>query len=243
MRQVPVFSSFLIVGNGRLARHLRHYFSLENVPFRSWYRQQNQDLQSALRDISHVLLAISDRAIEPFYSEYPELSKKQCVHFSGSLYTNNIPGAHPLMTFADELYDLETYRQIPFVIERGGPRFEELLPGLKNKFYELDPDKKGLYHALCSLSGNFTVMLWEKVFREFENKLGLPKEVLVPYLQRTAANLAQSPKEKSVLTGPLVRGDQATIERHLSVLSGDPYRKIYAAFVAAHSAIAEGVQA
>lgn len=243
MRQVPVFSSYLVVGNGRLARHIRHYFSLENIPFRSWYRQKTQDeLRSELQNASHVLLAISDRAIEPFYAEHPELAEKQCIHFSGSLVAKNIPSAHPLMTFANDLYDLETYRKIPFVIECGGPRFEELLPGLKNKSFEIVPEQKGLYHALCSLSGNFTIMLWEKVFLEFEQKLGLPKEVLIPYLQQIAANLANSSIETSVLTGPLVRGDQATIDRHFRVLNGDPYREVYAAFVAAHSASAKGVQ-
>src|SRR5690606_25694883 len=121
-------------------------------------------------------------------------------------------------------------------------RFEELLPGLKNKAYEIDPEQKGLYHALCSLAGNFTVMLWEKAFSDFERRLGLPKEVLTPFLHRTAANLANSSGEKSVLTGPLVRGDQVTIERHLGVLNGDPYREVYAAFVAAYSANAKGAQ-
>ena len=41
MRQVPTpaTSSLGIVGDGRVARHLHHYFTLLNRPFRTWSRR------------------------------------------------------------------------------------------------------------------------------------------------------------------------------------------------------------
>lgn len=240
MRQVPVSTSFLIIGNGRVARHIRHYFSLENIPYQSWHRQQDAgELDAKAQKATHILLLISDRAITAFYDEHPELHDKTCLHFSGALVSDKILGAHPLMTFSEELYDLETYRNIPFVIERGGLAFHQLLPGLKNRSYEIEPSQKGLYHALCSLAGNFTVMLWEKAFSDFSSKLGLPQEILTPYLSRITENLANAPKGTSVLTGPLVRRDQTTVDKHLHQLENDPYQDVYAAFVAAYSSSLE----
>jgi hypothetical protein len=239
MGQVPAFSSFLVVGNGRLARHLRRYFELEALPFYLWSRKSSANLPSLLAKSSHVLLAISDGALQPFIDalidENPLAKQKTIVHFSGTLTLPDAPSAHPLMTFAaDRLYDLATYRKTPFVLEKSRSAFAELLPGLKNPHYEIEPALKGLYHALCSLSGNFTTLLWEKAFDDFSSKLGLPKEAILPYLHQVADNLAAAPAHESVLTGPLVRGDNQTIEKHLNELNNDPYRDVYMAFTQAY---------
>jgi predicted short-subunit dehydrogenase-like oxidoreductase (DUF2520 family) len=237
MRQVPAFSSFLIIGRGRVARHLRHFFELSRLPFQSWDRTQPlSDLHTKSRGASHILLAISDSAIEGFAHDNSELfARKQLVHFSGALVSKRVPGAHPLMTFSHDLYDLEAYRSMAFVTEKDREPLEDLLPGLCNSSFAIESEQKGLYHALCVLSGNFSVILWEKAFRDFEEKLGIPRDALKPYLERTFANLAATKSGASVLTGPLARGDQMTIEKNLFELRGDPFRDVYAAFVKAYS--------
>lgn len=241
MGQVPfdatkngVFTSYLLIGNGRVGRHLSRYFDLESIPYQSWSRKEDiGHLRTRSENSSHILLAISDPAIEAFYRAHDFFRGKTVVHFSGALAIPGIAGAHPLMSFADELYDLETYRRIPFVVESGWNP-SEVLPRLTNPVHTIDPENKALYHALCAMSGNFTVLLWEKTFREFESELGLPKSVLLPYLERVVQNLARSPLGKSVLTGPLARGDREMVERHVSELNGDPYAGVYRAFVDAH---------
>jgi predicted short-subunit dehydrogenase-like oxidoreductase (DUF2520 family) len=240
-------TSYLIIGDGRVAKHIARYFELESIAYTQWSRNGSRPKEAAgskaddlgslnrLRDLassaSHILLLISDRAIESFYNEHPFLHGKVCVHFSGSLVLPRIHGAHPLMTFSLEPYDLDTYRRIPFVIEKGSSGFEQLLPGLTNPHFALDPQYKPLYHALCVMSGNFTVILWEKVFSEFEKTLGLKREVLLPYLSQVTENLARSNPGASVLTGPLARGDRGVIEKHLSTLGSDPFANVYQAFV------------
>lgn len=236
MGQVPVFSSYLVIGDGRAARHIRHYFDLEAIPFKSWHRRNpRDDLRSLAAGASHVLLLISDSAIAAFLRDHEFLEPLVRVHFSGALSINGAIGAHPLMTFAsDKLYDLESYRKIPFVVE-SGHELEDVLPRLQNPAFQLAPENKGLYHALCVLSGNFTVLLWEKAFREFAGKLGLPKEALLPYLRQTMENLATAGVGESVLTGPLARGDHKTIEKNLASLKDDPYRAVYEAMSRAHA--------
>lgn len=231
--------SYLVVGKGRVARHMSRYFDLESLPFTRWSRQETMDaFHAKARSASHILLLISDAAIEPFHLEHlntPFYQDKTIVHFSGSLVSSHIPGAHPLMTFPDELYPLETYRKIPFILEGADhgpwPTLADLLPGLGNPVGWLPPEKKTLYHALCVLSGNFSVLLWEKMFNAFENELGLTRDLAHPYLKQIADNLVSARPEQSVLTGPLVRDDKATIDKHLETLANDPFAGVYRAFV------------
>lgn len=237
MGQVSTQVSYLVIGGGRVASHWGCYFEQIGLPFHTWNRSQSRtELADLARQSTHALLLISDPAIGPFAEEHrAELGDLPLIHFSASYSNPGIHGAHPLMTFADELYDLATYESIPFVLESESPlSFQELLPGLANPSYRISREQKSRYHALCVMSGNFTTLLWEHAFREFSQKMDLPKEVLLPFLQRTALNLVQSGPGESVLTGPLARADSATIAQHLQALGDDPYREVYEAFVRAH---------
>lgn len=229
MRQVP-HETFLLIGDGRLANHLGNYLNLLKLPFVQWCRKQPiSDLDQLQSGVSHILLAIKDDAIEKFVESHPELLKKTVVHFSGSLVSDRVYGAHPLMTFGKTLYDLPTYERIPFIFEKDRKSFAELLPGFKNPSFSICRELKPLYHALCVMGGNFTTILWQKLFEEFEATLGLPSSVALPYLEQIAKNLKDNPKVS--LTGPLARRDLVTIETNLRALSEDPFKKIYESFV------------
>lgn len=228
-----------IVGDGRVARHFRHYFSLLGIPTEQWSRGFEQPAEVALHSASTVLLLISDPAIEPVCRELRTKLPlaKNWIHFSASLSTDVAVGCHPLMTFGRELYDRESYEKICFVGEKGRldeKAFRSLFPSFsKNRYFEIEPALKSRYHALCVLAGNFTSFLWAKLFTEFP-KLGLPAEVALPYLEQISSNLSGHPNDpRKVLTGPIVRGDVQAIEKHLLALGEDPYRKIYEAFVSA----------
>lgn len=225
MRQVP---TYLIIGNGRVARHFRHYLSSLSVSHSSWDRSQDRGLiEPLLAKASHVLLLVSDAAIETLAQNL--VTKAVKVHFSGALVTQHAFGAHPLMTFGSELYAPEKYREITFVTDKGAPGFAELLPGLPNPHAALDPALKARYHALCVMAGNFSCILWQKLFSDFSGVFGLPSEAAHPYLRQQTENLMRD--HASALTGPLARGDMATIERNLAALEGDAFQKIYRAFV------------
>jgi predicted short-subunit dehydrogenase-like oxidoreductase (DUF2520 family) len=221
---------YLLVGNGRLSKHLQHYFDLESISWRVWERSSSAPVEEAVEGARAVLLLISDDALDGFLERHADPDGPPWIHCSGSVVTPLASGAHPLMSFSDELYDLETYRRIPFVCSRGGEPFATLFPDLVNPHFIIEAEHMPVYHALCTMAGNFTTLLWTKAFEEFERLL-LPREILYPYLERVAANLEGSP---SPLTGPLARGDRNTMNRHLEVLGGDAYGDVYRAFVAAH---------
>lgn len=221
---------YLMIGNGRVATHMSQYLQMLGLDFLSWHRGKDEALlRDYIEQATHVLLLISDDAIKPFVRDHAFKPNQCLIHFSGALVSDLAYGVHPLNTFAAELYDLATYQSMPFIIDDDAPAFADLLPGIPNAHFRLAKSQRPLYHALCVMSGNFTVLLWQKAFADFENKLGIPKECLHLYLQTVTQNLLSDPA--SALTGPLARGDQAVIEKNLQSLSGDAYQQIYQAFV------------
>jgi predicted short-subunit dehydrogenase-like oxidoreductase (DUF2520 family) len=217
-----------LIGRGRVATHMARYLEIEAQPYVTWHRGMPSPVGAALASADIILLAISDDAIQPFIDDHPGLRQRPIVHFSGSLVVDGADGLHPLTTFGPELYDLETYRSIPFIEELGGVSFREIFPQMCNPSWQLNRQHKALYHALCVVAGNFTTLLWSKAFEDFEQRLGLPREALQPFLAQTFRNTSMA--GRAALTGPLARGDVETVARDLRALEGDPYALVYRAF-------------
>lgn len=231
MGQVPTYT---ILGDGRVARHISHYFDLLKIPHKTWARKTHteSELKTLAASSDVLLLLLKDSAIESFVEARPYLKEKKLVHFSGSLVVEAVQGMHPLMSFAEDQYLLEEYQKIPFVVEKGGHTFAELFPHLKNKSVEIDKEKKALYHAYCVMAGNFSSLLWKMMFEGFENKLGLPRELAFPYLEQITKNLQLD--SSKALTGPLMRKEHEVVQRHLELLKGSSEGEIYQAFVKAY---------
>jgi hypothetical protein len=236
-RQVP---HYLLIGNGRVARHFQHYFSQLNLSFTCWNRNESHsNLNMLIEQSTHILLLISDQAIEPFIDQYLTQSQAIHLHFSGSLVTTKAWGTHPLMTFNDSLYAIEQYHQTHFIIDQHAPDFEKLLPGIPNQHVRLPTEMKAKYHALCVLSGNFSSLLWNKLFSSLEKEFNLPASIAHPYLRQQTQNLITH--SSAALTGPLTRNDQQTIEKNLLALEKDPFQEIYKSFVNCYQKIKEGM--
>ncbi len=222
-----------IVGDGRVARHMAHYFDILGLPHVDWSRRptRNTSPSATLSKCDVVLVLVSDAAIEELITANDDLREKTLIHFAGSLVTPLAKGMHPLTTFGADLYDRVTYEAIPFVCEEGEPRFEDVFPELSNPHYTLAAELKPLYHGLSVMAGNCTTLLWNKLFHTFEQQLQLPPSIALPYLRQVTANIEHA--ADTALTGPITRGDRDTIRANLVALSGDPYHDVYAAFVTA----------
>lgn len=240
---VPNLVHYAILGGGRLARHMRHYLAQLGLPCSYWARKPDTDLNShniadtaqrllaTVQPATHVLLLVSDDAIASLPKRYPLLRSKTLVHFSGALGIPGIAGAHPLMTFGHDLYSLQAYQSIPFMLDQG-LRMPDVLPGLSNPHSHIAVEHKAQYHALCVMAGNFPQILWQAVSQRFAG-LGLGEGMLEPYLRQVLDNFLASPG--TALTGPLARGDQGTIARNLQSLQGDALQPLYQSFVKFHS--------
>jgi 2-dehydropantoate 2-reductase len=228
--------NIVLIGDGRLARHLRRYFQQLNLSHAIWSRRMEAEeccpaLSVLVQSDTRALLAISDRAVEPFIRSHPELGKAVCVHFSGRLASSLAIGAHPMFSFAGTLYDRELYERIPFVIDQASPPLDSLIPGLPNPCFFIEPEQRERYHALCVLAGKFSTLLWRKLFFELDTELGMPRQQALPYLVSIMLGLAGM---GTPLSGPLSRGDQTTLRHNLTALKGDPFEQVYGAFVSAY---------
>lgn len=227
-------SSILLIGNGRLAQHLRHWHSLlqsehKNLPaLLSWSRQRTEsELQQHLVQQPLVWLAIKDNALADFYSEYLKNKNLRVVHFSGSFSHSEMLCAHPLMSFSHNFFSADIYKKIHFAIN-GYHSLEEALPGFKNSFSVLSPEEKSLYHALCVVAGNFPQLLWSRVLPTMGD-LRIPREAFQLYLHQVTENFISL--GENAVTGPLMRSDSQTIEKNIVSLQADTkLQKIYSIF-------------
>lgn len=231
---------YAIVGGGRLARHFSHYFRMLEIPHAGWARDRRSPLNTldiadaelrlkeTLSDADCVLLLVPDHAIMDVVKQYPFLREKQLVHCSGSLSVPGIAGMHPLMTFADDYYEIDVYRSIPFIVENGSD-FGSIFPALPNPSFLISVEDKARYHAMCVMAGNFVQILWKTISDQLGQRFEWPAEVLQPYIEQVTQNFLKSPE--SALTGPLVRNDRQTIDRNLDALENDSLQPVYRSFV------------
>ncbi len=234
---------YAILGDGRLARHMRHYLQLEGQPCTGWARNPRSDfnthdhpdaeqrLRATVAGAERVLLLVADDAIAPLLRQYPFLHQHRLVHCAGALSLPGVAGAHPLMTFGRALYTLDDYRAVPFMVESTHD-FVTLFPGLCNPHHAIAPEHKAEYHALCVMAGNFPQLLWRAVAHRLEGDVGVPGEALAAYLRRSLENFLADPE--GALTGPLARGDTATLARNCTALGDSALGELYRAFVAFH---------
>lgn len=225
MQQVP---TYLIIGSGRLAKHLAFFFDSQNIAYKNWSRSTNTELHDIYIDCTHILLAISDSALADFIEEHEYLKTKILVHFSGATQVKDVLGFHPLMTFTHELYSAEFYPTIPFINFNSDVSFKDIFPGLKNPTMNLDENLMPYYHSLCVMGGNFTTLLWAKCTEAFA-EIGISSELLKPYMQKVFENTLADPVKN--LTGPLVRGDQTTINKNMDALVNPQFKNLYQSFV------------
>ncbi len=231
------------VGDGRLSRHWRHYFSSLGIHWKLWSRRRahadGQSAAQALEGCDVILLAVADDAIEPVLAQLHAegLASPRFVHFCGGRSFEGAWGAHPLMSFGAVLYEPAFYREIPVFVEADdatpdpAAHFQALFPRLPNPCFPLRTEDKAYYHALCALAGGMTAVLWREFFAAMAARFDAPREALACYPRRILENVLAS--ADGALTGPVARGDTGTIRAHLDALNGSPLGPVYQAFIAA----------
>ena len=77
--------------------------------------------------------------------------------------------------------------------------------------FEIADESRVLYHAGAAIASNYLVTLYRAASRLLRIA-GAPPEALLPLMRRTIDNGFE-------LTGPIARGDTATVEAHLAEIS------------------------
>jgi predicted short-subunit dehydrogenase-like oxidoreductase (DUF2520 family) len=204
------FNTACVVGAGRVGRAAAARLG-ESIPTRTTGRELE------LGEAELVLLCVPDRAVAEVAAAVPTGS--WIAHTSGACTLAELDpharrfSVHPLQTFtlargpeqldgASAAVSAESDDALAagFALAR--------LLGLHA--FELDDDQRPLYHAGASIASNYLVTIhWAA--SELFRAAGAPPEGLELLMQRTIENGFE-------LTGPISRGDWATIERHLAVI-------------------------
>ncbi|MEA2333010.1 MAG: hypothetical protein QOH58_3148 [Thermoleophilaceae bacterium] len=127
-------------------------------------------------------------------------------------------GLHPLQTFAPGSAGLGAFAGAGCAVAGDTPEALAFAAGLARTLgmtpFEIDDQGRAAYHAAASVASNFMVTL-QAAAEQIAAGAGLePQEarmLLAPLLRRTLDNLAELGPERA-LTGPVARGDQATID-------------------------------
>lgn len=147
-------------------------------------------------------------------------------HTSGATELDALAGAgaaafslHPLQTIPDGDAAL---LGAPAAIEgsdAGALDFARELAGALGMVpFELPPGSRAAYHAAASIASNFLVTLEESAAALLaEAGIEDGRALLAPLVLRSAANWAEAGAE--ALTGPIARGDEATVARHLEAIA------------------------
>lgn len=173
-------------------------------------------------------------------SVIPEIAKiiqwhtgQSVIHCSGAdsaavLEPARLMGAavgvfHPLQTFAAVPQAIANLPGSTFAIEAEEPlltTLKAMAEALKCRWVVLKAEDKAVYHAAAVIASNYLVTL-VKLADDLWQTFGIPREqatqALLPLLKGTLANI-ESVGIPQALTGPIARGDVATVKKHISVL-------------------------
>jgi predicted short-subunit dehydrogenase-like oxidoreductase (DUF2520 family) len=83
--------------------------------------------------------------------------------------------------------------------------------------FALDAEDRAAYHAAASIASNFLVTL-EAAAERLAASAGVRREQLVPLVRATVENWAALGGERA-LTGPIARGDEATVARQRAAVA------------------------
>lgn len=168
---------------------------------------------------------------------------KIICHFSGSLSSDVFSkrdesgvkacSIHPVYAFSDKFTAFQQLNTAMFTMEGDEEALfvmKPLFESMGNKVQVIAPEMKARYHAAAVMASNLMIGLYrmsEKMLMDCGFDEETAEELLRPLVRGNIDKLlASTPQE--ALTGPVERGDEKTIQKHLPVLTKQE-RCVYAA--------------
>jgi predicted short-subunit dehydrogenase-like oxidoreductase (DUF2520 family) len=182
-----------------------------------------------------IIVSVPDHRLEEVLSNLRCGPKTLVVHTAGSMGLNVFPGSLPL---TGVLYPLQTFskerkvnfKDLPFFIEASAgdtlALLSDIVESIGGKPYFIDSEHRILLHLAAVFTCNFTNHMLT-AGNDIAAKAGFSFDVLLPLLSETIQKAIELGPEKSQ-TGPALRNDINTIEKHLDLLSFSPeFQRVY----------------
>lgn len=197
-------------------------------------------------DVEVVVIATGDDAVHGVAASLPVSAHHAVVHCSGALPLSALSpcaqrGAqtacfHPLQSFPDRRMGAERFDGVAIGIEASASALYGRLATLATQLGATPLSLAGVdrarYHAAAVLASNCLIGLLQTASQTWTSA-GLPSDAALPALlplARGAMDAAAGQSLAEALTGPLCRGDVATVAGQLAALSTTPeLRAVYAA--------------
>jgi predicted short-subunit dehydrogenase-like oxidoreductase (DUF2520 family) len=200
---------------------------LISVPFSNQF--------NALPSCDMILIAVSDHSIQEVSNQLP-LTDAVVAHTSGAssmdlLSNHKHRGVfYPLQTFSKQ--QPLTWSEIPILWEGNKKLVDEKLETLSQLLSPLavqsDEKQRLSMHLAAVVVNNFTNHLYAEAHRFCKSK-HVNFDLLVPLIEETTRKIKQLDPRKNQ-TGPALRGDMQTIQRHKTVPMTEELSDIYSLF-------------
>ncbi len=246
--------SATIIGAGNLAHHLGQQLVQQGIAVHHVFSRKKRKAQRLARLLSArptnqfneienksdlYIIAVSDSAIASVAEKLAgsiDPKKSLVVHTSGATSSTVLKPHfkhygvfYPLQSFSKEKEI--NFQNIPICIDakyvRDRKALEKLGSSISNKVFTINDKERASLHVAAVFVNNFTNLLYQRAAEILEKK-DLSFDLLRPLLLETAVKV-QEHAPKDMQTGPAVRGDQKTIDSHLSYLEKEhpEYYELY----------------
>ena len=234
-----------VIGSGNVAQHLiKVFLQTKKVSLVQAFARQPKSLlhllskeqitndYNALQEADVYIISVTDNAINEVSSQLP-FKNKLVVHTSGTsslevLDSKNRKGVfYPLQTFSKSKE--VDFSSIPLCLEAENEEdyktLELIANSISNKVYNISSEQRKSLHVAAVFVSNFVNHMYV-IGSEICATNNVPFEVLQPLIQEVANKINfLSPKEAQ--TGPALRNDTKTIEKHIEFLKDSNYQDIY----------------
>ncbi len=214
----PGVIKLAIVGAGRLGNALATALRAEVTHGR---RARSLDLigplghGSSAAGCTAALLCVPDREIAAAAALIdPEVIVGHCSGATGlePLSGHEAFSLHPLMTItAGGAEFAGATAAVAASTERALALASEIAGQLGMTIVNVKPEDRTAYHAAASIASNFLVTL-EAAAERLAQTAGVSRQMLVPLVRATVDNWAALGPQQA-LSGPVARGDEATVQR------------------------------
>ncbi len=196
---------------------------------------RSDDVSGAAAGVDLLVLAVPDGEIAAVAAAVAPVGGAVVAHMAGALGTS-VLAPHPRRAVLHPLASLPGGELGPTRLRGawwglaadGDPLAEELVADLDGHALHVAEADRDRYHAAAAIAANHVVALLGQVER-VATSIGVPLAAYLT-LTRPAVDNVEALGAAAALTGPVARGDLATVDRHLAALPADE-RDGYAAMV------------